>query len=133
MIFTTDPILDILPDVDRIFPESSSHMAQPQGPQVLGCNPYGPLDFSQCQGQPHDMPKKALKWLPRFSADNVISFTDHVEALEKAFHDNEIVHEDVAMKLLVISLDGNAYRWYKGLRNNYIIEFDDFVNKLKEE
>lgn len=79
------------------------------------------------------MPSKTLKWLPRFSADNVISVIDHIEVLEKAFRDNEITHEDVDMKLLANSLEGNAYCWYSGLRYNCIIGYDDIVKKLKEE
>lgn len=77
------------------------------------------------------MPTKTLRWLPRFYGDDVITVGDHVEALEKAFRDNEIIHEDIAMKLLANSLDDNAYRWFYGLINNAITRYDYFVKKMR--
>lgn len=78
------------------------------------------------------MPTKTLKWLPFFSGDNVITASEHLEVFEKTLQDNKIIHEDVAIKLPANSLDGNAYHWFKGLRDNSITSYDDFVRKFKE-
>ena len=79
------------------------------------------------------MPTKTLKWLTRLNGDNVITKAKHLKVFEKDLHDNDVVHEDVAMKLLVNSLDGNAFRWFKGLRNNSIMGYDDLIQKFKDE
>ena len=79
------------------------------------------------------MPTKTLKWLPRLSGDNVITTAEQFEVFEKTLFDNDVVHEDVAMKLLVNSLDGNAFRWFKGLRNNSTTGCDDLIQKFKDE
>lgn len=56
-----------------------------------------------------------------------------MEALEKAMHEYEITHKDVAMKLLENYLNGNAYHWFRSLKDNSITRYDDFVKKFKEE
>ena len=88
---------------------------QSQRPRAFGPDLYRPLDFSGCMGCLHDMPTKTLKWLPRFNGHNVITVNNHVEAIEKAFRDNEITHEDVWMNLLANSLDGNAISGFEVL------------------
>lgn len=99
----------------------------------FGRDPYGPIDFTSCVGYPHDMPSNTLKWLPRFSGDNAISTFDHMEAFYKVTQDNDITHEDVAMKLLVNSLDGNAYILFMNISDNSITGFDNFVEQFMKE
>ena len=137
-MFESDPILEILPNIDSLLFGSSQPMAQrnanqPQQPRAFGWNPYGPLDFSGVVRQRHYMQTKTLKCLPRFSGDNVITTIEHLEVLEKAFSNNEVTHEDVVMKLLANTLDSTTHHWFKALRNNLILGYDDSVQKIKEE
>lgn len=53
-VFTSDPILDILQNIDCLFPKSPPPMTQnqnqPQQPRAFGRDPYGPLNFFACVG-----------------------------------------------------------------------------------
>ena len=78
------------------------------------------------------MPKESHKWLPKFTGNNVITPEDHIEAIGVAMKDNGIGHEDVAMKLLAMSLEEDVRKWYKGLPDNHLAYYDAFSKLFKE-
>lgn len=84
-------------------------------------------------GYPHDMPKNTLKWLPKFSSDNVIYATNHLEYFKKAIGDMHIEHYDIIMKLFPSTLEGNGILWFKNLPNNCINSYNMFGDNFLEE
>src|SRR5713101_3568451 len=87
-------------------------------------NYYGPCDFSNIVGYPHEVPEKAVDKLPSFQGDNVTSAKAHIRNFNLCIarwcmaHN----HEDVKMKLFVLSLEEEAIDWF--------MEHDD--NKFKD-
>ena len=85
---------------------------------------YGPCDFSKIVGYPHDVPEKAVDKLPSFQGDNATSAKAHIRNFNLCIarwcmaHN----HEDVKMKLFVLSLEEEANDWF--------MEHDD--NKFKD-
>ena len=73
---------------------------------------FKPLDFSQIAGDPHAIPKDAIKKLPIFQGNNAITAKSHLRKFEKhlvsysndATHD----HDDVKIKLFALSLEDDA-------------------------
>jgi hypothetical protein len=45
--------------------------------------------------------------------------------------DNGIEHEDVAMKLLAMSLDEDAKKWFKGFPDNHLQSYEAFTKLFK--
>jgi hypothetical protein len=41
-----------------------------------------------------------------------------------------VEHEDVAIRLLAISLDEYSQRWFKGLPDNHLASYDNFDKSL---
>ena len=80
---------------------------------------FKPLDFSKIASAPHAIPKDAIKKLPIFQGNNAITTKSHLWKFEKhlvnywndAAHD----HDDVKMKLFVLSLEDDAKEWYLNL------------------
>jgi hypothetical protein len=78
------------------------------------------------------MLKESHKWLPKFIGNNVVTPEDHLQAIGVAMEDNGIEHEDVAMKLLAMSLEKYARKWYKGLPDNHLASYEAFAKLFKE-
>jgi hypothetical protein len=76
---------------------------------------YKALDITAFQGAPHALPKKYQKWLPKFQGNNVISAQTHVRAFEDILTEKEVEHEDVVMKLFILSLEEDARVWFRNL------------------
>jgi hypothetical protein len=87
---------------------------------------YKPLNFQNIAGQPHEMPKDIAKWLPKFSENNVVTAEEHIDQLIGAFEIMCVEHDDVAMKLFTISLEGPARTWYLGIVDNTITSYTRF-------
>jgi hypothetical protein len=78
---------------------------------------YAPFDFSNILGFPNPMPS-TKDWedcLPRFREDDDDCPTQHLIDFHECMYQLGIFHEDVLMKMFMISLDGDAHQWYKSL------------------
>ena len=80
---------------------------------------FKPLDFSQIGGAPHAIPKDAIKKIPIFEGNNVITTMSHLRKFENhlvsycndASHD----HDDVKINLFSLSLEDDVGEWYLDL------------------
>jgi hypothetical protein len=76
---------------------------------------YDPCDFFNIYGYPHAIPEKAIEKLPSFQGNNAVRAKMHDKSFMRcinkwcAAHD----HEDVKMKLFVLSLEDDASDWYE--------------------
>jgi hypothetical protein len=82
-------------------------------------------------GYPNNMPKESHKWFPKFTGKNVVTLEEHLDAIGVAMEDNGIEHEDVAMKLLAMSLDEYVKKWFKGLLDNHLQSYETFAKLFK--
>jgi len=118
-------------DIHLLFPESS------QQASAMANRLYAPLDFTAIAGAPHDIPEKAIDRLPAFSGDNAVSIKSHLQAFETVMLRFAPNHADVHMRLFVLSLEGDALNWFRGLAaNSYktLKELQDgFVSKWGEQ
>jgi hypothetical protein len=69
--------------------------------------------------------------LPKFSGNNVVTAEEHIDQLIGAFEIMCVEHDDVAMKLFSISLEGPARTWYLGIVDNTITSYTDFETAFK--
>lgn len=63
--------------------------------------------------------------------NNVITAEDHLYAIGVELLNAGIEHEDVAMRLLAMSLTEDARRWFRGLPDNHLASYDDFTKFLR--
>jgi hypothetical protein len=54
------------------------------------------------------LPKDTTKWLPKFAGNNVVTTEDHIDQLAGVFEILGVEHDDVAMNIFTISLEGPA-------------------------
>ena len=96
---------------------------------------FKPLDFSQIASAPHAIPKDAIKKLPIFQGNNAITAKSHIRKFEKhlvsycndAAHD----HDDVKMKLFVLSLEDDAKEWYLDQDDDSYKTLSEFLEGFK--
>jgi hypothetical protein len=92
---------------------------------------FDPLSFVGFPDYRHDLP--AHKWLKRillFAGRLGESVEDHLVSFSKLLDDFEMEHEDVAMRMFVSTLEGEARTWYKSLPNASIDGRDSFQEKF---
>jgi hypothetical protein len=94
-------------------------------------NLYKPLNMTIILGYPTNMLIESHKWLPKFTANNVITPADHLHVIGVALENDGVEHEDVAMKLLATSLDEDVKKWFKILPDNHLQSYEAFTNFLK--
>jgi hypothetical protein len=84
-----------------------------------------PFDFTNIQGYPHNIPKKAFDKIPTFQRNNVVYTRDHFGTFNnmilKTIWDN--THEDLRMRLLALSLENDVMDWFIHLPTNSISTF----------
>ena len=73
-----------------------------------------PFDFSQIQGAPHDMLEKYFDKLSKFNGSSALPFEEHIEAVWN-YIEACGAKEDVYMRALVSSLEGDARGWFDRL------------------
>jgi hypothetical protein len=78
------------------------------------------------------MSKESHIWLPKFIKNNVITVQEHLDDIDMALEDNGVEQEDVAMKLLASSLDGDVKKWFKSIPDNHLQLYQAFANFLKK-
>jgi hypothetical protein len=96
-------------------------------------NAFGPLDIAAIPRQPHALPTtNYVKKLPKFQGNNAVNAQEHIDQFLKVCDDEGVEHEDVAMKMFVSTLEGEARSWYKSLQNNSISGLNPFFEKFLE-
>jgi hypothetical protein len=92
---------------------------------------FDPLSLVAFLDYPHDLPaRKWLKCIPLFSWRSVESIEDSLAAFSKLLDDFEVEHEDVAMRMFVSTIEGEARTWYKSLSDASIDGWDSFQEKF---
>jgi hypothetical protein len=82
---------------------------------------YDPLIFVAFPNHHHDLPVgEYRKHLPLFAGKFGVSIEDHLADFLKVVDDCEVEHEDVAMRMFVQTLKGDALTWYKFLPDAFI-------------
>jgi hypothetical protein len=95
---------------------------------------FCPLSFVAFPDYPHDLPtRKWLKCIPLFAGGSRESVEDHLVAFSKLLDDFEVEHEDVAMRIFVSTLKGEARAWYKSLPDASIDGWDSFQVKFIQQ
>lgn len=92
---------------------------------------YKPLNLASIPGYPNVMPKESHKWLPKFTGNNVVTPEEYIYAIDMALENEGVEHEDIAMKLLAMSLNEDAQRWFKSLPDNHLASYEDFAKFFK--
>lgn len=96
-------------------------------------NAYAPLEFSQIQGQPYQLPMRDYhEHLPKFVGNNAVTMDDQLDAFLQFVNDLKVQHEDVVLMMFVQTLLGDARAWYKVLPANAIDGWDSFQNTFTE-
>jgi hypothetical protein len=94
---------------------------------------FDPLSFVAFPYYAHDsLARKWLKCLPLFAGRSRESIEDHLPSFSKLLDDFEVEHEDVAMRMFVSNLEGQARTWYKSLPDAFIDGWDLFQEKFVE-
>lgn len=94
---------------------------------------YRPLFFDGIPSQPNVIPNKVRDKIPKFTGNNVITCEEHLKSFIDKINDCEIENEDVFMKLFVQSMVEDARDWYRGLPENSITSWDEFIRNFKEQ
>jgi hypothetical protein len=80
---------------------------------------YAPCDFTVINGYLHVILEKASDKLPSFQGNNVVSVRSHIKAFTHCVNKwCGTTHEDVKMKLFVLSLEEDALDWFTGFADN---------------
>jgi hypothetical protein len=76
---------------------------------------FSPLDFSNIPGFPNHVPGIRVweDYLPRFREDDNDNLTHHLVEFHYCMHQLSIFHEDVLMKMFMLSLERDAHQWYR--------------------
>jgi hypothetical protein len=82
-------------------------------------NLFKPLNLDAIVGYPKTMPKDIHKWLPKFTGNDVVTLEDILYAIGVALLNESIKNEYVAMRLLAMSLNEDAQRWFRGLPDDH--------------
>jgi hypothetical protein len=96
---------------------------------------YKPCDFSAISGYPHVIPEKALEKLPSFQSNNVVDARRHVTKFSYYIHKwcYNALHEDVMMKLFILSFDDDDLDWFMELKDNQIKTVKELIEAFKEK
>ena len=72
--------------------------------------------------------------MPKFSGEGVFDARDHLLEFWSICTEMKVNElEDVMMRLFVLTLEGSASKWYRGLPNNSIFGYDELERKFLEE
>jgi hypothetical protein len=81
---------------------------------------YKPLNMATIPMYPNNMPKESHKWFSKFIGNNFVTPEENIDVIGLSMEDNDIEHEHVMMKLLAMSLDEDAKKWFKGFFDNHL-------------
>ena len=85
-------------------------------------NIYASLNLPQPM---NEMPQEYLKFLPIFTGEDEITVEEHLHLFCTFTENFNVEHLDVVMRLFVQSLNGEARKWFKGLPNGSINNWDE--------
>ena len=71
------------------------------------------------------IPQEYLKLLPRFTGEDEITAEQHLPLFFTFAKNFNVEHLDVVMRLFVQSLSGEVRKWFKGLPNGSINDWDE--------
>lgn len=98
---------------------------------------FAPCDFSNIQGYPNDIPKHGMDKLPVFLGNNAISANSHMQDFSlwmgKYARVVDFNHEDVRMTLFVLTLEGDAHKWFAEKPRNSFDSLQSIINAFKEK
>ena len=89
-----------------------------------------PFDFSKIQGAPHPMPNDYTRRLPQFYGNKDISIESHLDILWDYMEIRGTNNEDVYMRALGESLQGDVQLWFDHLAPGSITGYDMFMGML---
>ena len=89
-----------------------------------------PFDFSEIPRAPHPMPNDYIMRLPQFSGNNDISIESHLDILWDYMEIRGAENEDVFMRALGESLQGDVRLWFDHLTPGSITRYDMFTDLL---
>jgi hypothetical protein len=94
---------------------------------------FVPLSFVAFPDYPHDFPaSKWIKRIPLFAGRLGESFKDHLAKFLQVVDNFYVEHEDVVMRMFVLTLEWEARAWYKSLSYASIDRWDSFQEKFNE-
>ena len=91
-----------------------------------------PFDFSQIQGAHLDMSNKYFEKISKFSDNCTTLVEDHIDSVWAHMEACGDSDEDVYMRGLFVSLEGEARRWFDRFSAPSIDGYDAFVTKRKD-
>jgi hypothetical protein len=96
---------------------------------------YKPIDFSAISGYPHVIPEKTLQNLPCFQSNNVVDARHHVKRVSPCFNKwcCNALHEDVMMKLFILSFDDDDLDWFTELKDNQVKTCNELIDAFMEK
>lgn len=99
---------------------------------------YRPCSFANIQGYPHDLPNdSAMNKLPTFQGNNAMNAEAYIKkfntSLQRYTHAAAYNHEDVRMKLFVLSLEDEALDWFHDEPNNYFNSLQALIDAFKDK
>ena len=117
-------------------PSASSSHSSPRVTMVAVNAPWltgsSPLNI---QGPAHEMPKNAMKDLPRYKHDGIRTAEEHIQAYKDALIRLQVEHEDVACRMFPMTLDDHSYDWYISLPTGSIPSWAElesaFINHFR--
>ena len=78
------------------------------------------------------MPEKYFDKLPKFNGSSAIPVEEHIEAIWNYIEAYRAEAEDVYMRALMSSLEGDVRGWFDRLPAGSIDSYDTFAKKLIE-
>jgi hypothetical protein len=90
---------------------------------------YAPFNFSYVPGFPNVVPTmdECGDFLPIFRERKDDNPAEHLREFHELMHQWEIHHEDVLLKMFMISLAGDARKWYHSLPPASISSLEHFM------
>jgi len=80
--------------------------------------------------QHDDIRATALRGLPYFTGEDHTIVVDHIQDVATLCSVYNITQENVAIRLLAVSLKEKALQWFRGLRTDSIMSWDDLGDGL---
>jgi hypothetical protein len=84
---------------------------------------YKPLYFTNIVGAPHDIPKSVIDKLHIFQGNNAMLAGDHWNPFMTMMKRTNVQHQDMLMKLFILSLEEDVVDWFTSLLDNNINTF----------
>ena len=98
-------------------------------------NLYKPCDFTTINGYLNTLLEKALEKLSSFEGNNAITAKAHIKSFSLCVNKWRVVHnhEDVKMKLFVLSLEEDAHECFSGCVDNTFKTIKDLLDAFTEK